>query len=58
MKFKITPLPFVIYFFLLTLNSYASGDQEASEKIFIGVVLAIILVLYNVVREKMRSKKK
>ncbi len=57
MKFKISPLPFVIYLFLVSLNSYASGDQEAEEKIFIGIVLAIILVLYNVVRDKIRSKK-
>ena len=44
-------------FTLISINTYAGGDSEAQEKIFIGAVLGIALVLYTMIRDRFRSKK-
>ena len=57
MKQKSSTIYFVMLFTLISINTYAAGDSEAQEKIFIGAVLGIAVVLFGFIRDKLSSKK-
>ena len=57
MKLSLMAFTLMLYFFLLSLDSYAAGDGEASEKILVGALLGIAVVIFNVVRAGTKSNK-
>lgn len=56
MKLKLMAFTLMLYFFLLSLDTYAAGDGEASEKILVGALLGIAIVIFNAIRNGTRKK--